>query len=84
MSVGLIAAVVASSDRTRADTGMCGGASITLPFTDVPSSNIFFCSIAEAFFAGLTNGTGATTYSPSQSCLESKWLLSLLTQWINQ
>jgi DNA-binding beta-propeller fold protein YncE len=28
-------------------------------------SNPFFCQIAEAFFSGLTNGTSATTYSPS-------------------
>jgi DNA-binding beta-propeller fold protein YncE len=35
-----------------------------LPFTDVMSSP-FFCQIAEAFFSGLTNGTSATTYSPS-------------------
>lgn len=64
-----IAAVVTSmitfSNKLDADTGMCGGSSITLPFTDVPSSNVFFCSIAEAFFSGLTNGTSATTYNPS-------------------
>jgi DNA-binding beta-propeller fold protein YncE len=54
-----------ASTRLNADTGMCGGANITLQFTDVSSSNIFFCSIAEAFFSGLTNGTTATTYSPS-------------------
>jgi len=27
----------------------------------------FFCQIAEAFFSGLTNGTSATTFSPSQN-----------------
>jgi hypothetical protein len=53
------------STRLNADTGMCGGANITLPFTDVPSTNIFFCSIAEAFFSGLTNGATSTTYNPS-------------------
>jgi hypothetical protein len=57
--------IVAASTRLNADTGTCGGASITLPFTDVPSSNSFFCSIAEAYFSALTNGTSATTYSPS-------------------
>jgi hypothetical protein len=36
----------------------------TLPFTDV-MGNIFFCSIGEAFFSGLTNGTTPTTYSPN-------------------
>jgi hypothetical protein len=48
----------------RADTGSCGGATITLPFSDV-MGNIFFCAIAEAYFSGITNGTSPTTYSPS-------------------
>jgi hypothetical protein len=30
----------------------------------VSPASVFFCSIAEAFFSGLTNGTTATTYSP--------------------
>jgi hypothetical protein len=59
--------IVVASRQMRADTGSCGGASLTLPFTDVPSSNIFFCAIASAYFSGLTNGTTATTYSPSQT-----------------
>jgi len=61
----VVTIMVTLSNKLNADTGMCGGSSITLPFTDVPSSNVFFCSIAEAFFSGLTNGTSATTYSPS-------------------
>jgi hypothetical protein len=56
--------ITAASLRLQADTGTCGGVTITLPFTDVMSSP-FFCQIAEAFFSGLTNGTSATTYSPS-------------------
>jgi len=67
-AIVLIAAMivfVAGSTHLKADTGMCGGASITLPFTDVPMGNVFFCSIAEAYFSGLTNGTTATTYEPS-------------------
>lgn len=59
-----IVIVTGASSRLNADTGTCGGASITVPFTDVPSGNTFFCSIAEAFFSGLTNGTSATTYNP--------------------
>src|ERR1700741_3147150 len=59
-----VSTLIAISVRMHADTGTCSGASITLPFTDVASSNIFFCSIAEAYFSGLTNGTTATTYSP--------------------
>src|SRR6476660_4914896 len=56
--------LVAASKRLPADTGTCGGATATLPFTDV-MGNLFFCQIAEAFFSGLTNGTTSTTYSPS-------------------
>jgi DNA-binding beta-propeller fold protein YncE len=63
--VMLMAVVVATSSLPRADTGTCGGASTTLPFTDVPPANVFFCSIAEAFFSGLTNGTGPGAYSPA-------------------
>jgi DNA-binding beta-propeller fold protein YncE len=57
--------ITAASTQMRADTGTCEGASVTLPFTDVPAANTFFCSIAEAFFSGLSNGTDATHYSPS-------------------
>lgn len=45
--ITMVALGVASS-RLRADTGTCNGASLTLPFTDVPASNIFFCAIAAA------------------------------------
>lgn len=67
-AIALITAMVvlvAASIQLNADTGICGGGSITLPFTDVPSSNVFFCSIAEAYFSGLSNGTSPTTYQPS-------------------
>jgi hypothetical protein len=67
-AIGLIAAMVvlvAASTQLNADTGICGGGSITLPFTDVSSSNVFFCSIAEAYLSGLSNGTTMTTYQPS-------------------
>jgi len=64
--VSALTVLISISVGMRADTGTCNGASITLPFTDVQASNIFFCSIAEAYFSGLTNGTSATTYSPTQ------------------
>lgn len=57
--------IITIASSLRADSGSCGGVTVTLPFTDVPSSNIFFCSIAEAFFSALTNGTTPTTYNPS-------------------
>src|SRR6516164_6940519 len=62
--VQAIAFLASVSSQLRADTGTCGGVTTTVPFTDVMSSP-FFCQIAEAFFSGLTNGTSATTYSPS-------------------
>lgn len=62
--VAALVTITAASIRLNADTGMCGGANITLPFTDV-AGNVFFCQIAEAYFSGLTNGTTATTYSPN-------------------
>jgi hypothetical protein len=61
-----IVVLLLTSYRLHADTGMCGGAMTTLPFTDV-MGNLFFCQIAEAFFSGLTNGTSPTTYSPSDN-----------------
>jgi hypothetical protein len=64
--VGLMMVITAASLRLQADTGTCGGVSTTVPFTDVMSSP-FFCQIAEAFFSGLSNGTSATTYSPSDN-----------------
>jgi hypothetical protein len=60
----LAAVFILASIPLRADTGPCGGQSLTLPFTDVPGTNIFFCSIAQAFFTGLTNGTSPSAYSP--------------------
>jgi hypothetical protein len=47
----------------RADTGSCGGASASLPFTDVVGSP-FFCQIAEAFFSALIDDTSGTKFDP--------------------
>jgi hypothetical protein len=62
----LIASLSVLSTRLQADTGNCGGVTITLPFTDVMASP-FFCQIASAYYSGLTNGTTATTYSPTDT-----------------
>jgi hypothetical protein len=64
--ISLMASLTVLSSRLQADTGNCGGANITLPFTDV-MGNAFFCQIAGAYFSGLTNGTTATTYSPAEN-----------------
>lgn len=62
--LGLVIVMAIGSIKLKADTGSCGGASFTLPFTDVPSSNVFFCAIAEAYFSGITGGITPTTYGP--------------------
>src|SRR5262249_12979032 len=64
--VSLIVSLTSLSTRLRADTGTCGGQSVTLPFTYLMGSP-FFCQIAEACFSGLANGTSTTTYAPSGS-----------------
>jgi hypothetical protein len=64
--ISLIASLTVLSTRLQADTGSCGGVTITLPFNDVMASP-FFCQIAAAYFSGLTNGTTATTFSPNQN-----------------
>ena len=65
--ISLMASLTVLSSQMQADTGSCGGVTITLPFTDV-MGNPFFCQIAAAYFSGLTNGTSATTYSPAANC----------------
>ena len=81
--LALLLLITAASTRLHADTGTCGGASITLPFTDVPSTNTFFCSIAAAYFSGLTNGTSATTYSPSASVTREQ-MAAFITRTMDQ
>jgi hypothetical protein len=63
--VAVMIVITTTSIHLRANTGPCGGVPTTLPFTDVPVDNVFFCAIASAYFSGLTNGTTATTYAPS-------------------
>jgi DNA-binding beta-propeller fold protein YncE len=75
--------ITAASTRLKADIGTCGGASTTLPFTDVPASNIFFCVIAEAYFSGLTAGTTATTYSPGANVTREQ-MAAFITRTLDQ
>jgi S-layer family protein len=81
--IGLIGTLTVLSSRLQADTGTCSSATTTLPFTDVPSSNIFFCSIASAYFTGLTNGTSATTYSPTQNVTREQ-MAAFITRTMDQ
>ena len=80
--ISFILIITVGSSRLRADTGTCGGATTTLPFTDVMSSP-FFCQIAEAFFSGLTNGTAATSYSPSQNVTREQ-MAAFVTRTMDQ
>jgi hypothetical protein len=81
--ITLMGTLTVLSSRLQADTGTCNGATTTLPFTDVPSSNIFFCSIASAYFTGLTNGTSATAYSPTQNVTREQ-MAAFITRTMDQ
>jgi hypothetical protein len=79
----LIASLTVLSTRLQADTGNCGGVTITLPFNDVMAS-LFFCQIAAAYFSGLTNGTGdGTTYSPTQTVTREQ-MAAFITRTLDQ
>ena len=80
--ISLMASLTMLSSRLQADTGSCGGATTTLPFTDV-QGNPFFCLIAEAYFSGLTAGTSATTYSPSQNVTREQ-MAAFITRTMDQ
>jgi DNA-binding beta-propeller fold protein YncE len=80
--MSLMASLTVLSTRLQADTGNCGGATTTLPFTDV-MGNPFFCQIAEAYFSGLTNGTTATTYSPGDTVTREQ-MAAFITRTMDQ
>jgi DNA-binding beta-propeller fold protein YncE len=78
----LMASLTLLSSRTQADTGNCGGSTVSLPFTDV-MGNPFFCLIAEAYFSGLTAGTSATTYGPTQN-VNREQMAAFITRTLDQ
>jgi hypothetical protein len=81
--ISLIVSLTGLSTRLQADTGSCGGVTITLPFNDVMASP-FFCQIAAAYFSGLTNGTGdGTTYSPTQTVTREQ-MAAFITRTMDQ
>src|SRR5688572_837734 len=77
-----MASLTLLSTRLQADTGNCGGATTTLPFTDV-MGNPFFCQIAAAYFSGLANGTSATTYSPGDTVTREQ-MAAFITRTMDQ
>jgi hypothetical protein len=82
MLVVLMTVISIISTRLQADTGNCGGFSITVPFTDVAGSG-FYCQIATAYFSGLSNGTSATTYNPSDLVTREQ-MAAFITRTLDQ
>src|SRR5688572_10503240 len=80
--ISLMVSLTVLSTRLQADTGSCGGATTTLPFTDV-MGNPFFCQIAQAYFSGLTSGTSATTFSPAQNVTREQ-MAAFITRTMDQ
>src|SRR5436190_1152650 len=80
--ISLIVNLTVISSNLQADSGNCGGATVTLPFNDVTSSP-FFCQIASAYFSGLTNGTSATAYSPTANVTREQ-MAAFITRTMDQ
>src|SRR5688572_27242900 len=80
--ISLMANLTILSGQMKADTGSCGGVTVTLPFTDVMASG-FFCQIAAAYFSGLTNGTTATTFSPKDAVTREQ-MAAFITRTMDQ
>src|SRR5688572_32283505 len=80
--ISLMASLTILSSKMQADTGSCGGVTVTLPFTDV-QGNFFFCAIAQAYFSGLTNGTTPTTYSPTDDVTREQ-MAAFITRTMDQ
>jgi hypothetical protein len=82
--IGLLATLTVASTQLEPETaGTCGGASVNLPFTDVAGGSTFFCSIAAAYFSGLTNGTTATTYGPGTNVTRDQ-MAAFVTRTMDQ
>ena len=81
----LVLALTGTRNLLRADTGLCSGAVVTIPFNDILNSQNagFFCQIAEAFFAGLTSGTSATTFSPDATVTRGQ-MAAFITRTLDQ
>jgi hypothetical protein len=80
--ISLMAGLTMLAGRIQADSGSCGGLTVTLPFTDV-QGNPFFCLIAQAYVSGLAAGTSATTYSPA-SIVTREQMAAFITRTMDQ
>ena len=81
--ISALSVLISISTRMHADTATCNGGPVTIPFIDVQASNVFFCSIAEAYFLGLTNGTSASTYAPTQP-VPREQMAAFITRTLDQ
>jgi hypothetical protein len=63
----ILITAVSSLNKVSASAGTCGNAPINLPFTDVAGSTFF---ARQFHFTGITNGTSATTFTPSRGSRE--------------
>lgn len=70
-------AFIAAGFRVLADCS-----AFDLPFTDL-GSTAFCAQIAEAYFTGLSNGTSATTYSPSAN-VPREQMAAFVTRTLDQ
>jgi len=78
LSAAWIAVFFAASGlRALADCAAFG-----LPFADLGSTS-FCAEIAEAYFSGLSNGTSATTYAPSQN-VPREQMAAFVTRTLDQ
>lgn len=80
--ISVAAIVITVSRKPRADSAVCSGVNVTLPFTDV-AGNFFFCQIAAAYFSGLANGTTPTTYGPD-SVVTRDQMAAFVTRTMDQ
>jgi len=78
----MLLVITVASARHHADTDTCSGQSVTVPFTDVMGST-FFCTIDEAYFTALTNGTDPTHFSPGVNVTRDQ-MSAFITRTLDQ
>ncbi|MEY2464629.1 MAG: hypothetical protein QOH64_2767, partial [Acidimicrobiaceae bacterium] len=76
------ASASAPTPTVQSTTAWCANASTTNPFTDLPSSNVHFANVLCLAAAGITHGTTATTYSPSNPVRRDQ-MASFIAQFLD-